>query len=157
MTDHGPPRPPRTPSRPPAAEPPARPYLLPSPNAATNLVIADIVMRGASSLMREGVERKIAQASHNSADDTDPPSPGRGMMRTLALYGASRLATRSPLGLGLVVGALAVKTLYDIGKARETRQRDEGDAGADSATGAETGPPRPTGKQAAQTRKRALD
>ena len=39
------------------------------------------------------------------------------------LWGASRLATRSPVGLAVVAGGLAAKVLYDRGKAIEQRRR----------------------------------
>lgn len=96
---------------------------VPSPNPATNLVIASIVLRGASSLVRQSFEDRIARASASDDEHAQELLDGRTMITTLALYGASKLATRSPVGLGLVAGSLVLKTLYDRGKARQKRLR----------------------------------
>ena len=100
-----------------------RNFLLPSPDATTNLLIADIVVRSASTLFRKNVERRVARASRSNRQEAEDLLKGRSMLKTLALYSASKIATRSPLGLGLVVGGLAIKTLYDVGKAREDAER----------------------------------
>nr|WP_298930451.1 hypothetical protein [uncultured Erythrobacter sp.] len=98
--------------------------LLPlSPNPATNLVIADIVVRGASSLFRKGVEQKVAEKTAHDQNEARQVLDGRGIVTTLGLYGASKLATRSPVGLGIVAGGLVLKTLYDRGKDRQRRLR----------------------------------
>ena len=97
---------------------------VPSSNPATNLVIADIVIRGASRLFRESVERRVAEASVADKNKARELLDGRTMLTSLALYGASKLATRSPVGLGVVAGGLVIKTLYDRGKARQIRERD---------------------------------
>jgi hypothetical protein len=41
----------------------------------------------------------------------------------LALWGASRFAMRSPVGLAVVAGGLAAKVLYDRGKQVQARRR----------------------------------
>ena len=96
-------------------------HLMPSPEAATNLLLADIILRSASSLFRRNVERKVAHASAKTEAEAQELLDGKTLIKTLALYGASKLATRSPLGLGVVAGGLALKTLYDRGKARQRR------------------------------------
>jgi len=96
-------------------------HLMPSPDAATNLLLADIILRSASSLFRRNVERKVAHASAKTEAEAQELLDGKTMIKTLALYGASKLATRSPVGLGVVAGSLALKTLYDRGKARRRR------------------------------------
>lgn len=109
-----------------AARKPARHLPLPSENPATNLLIADIVLRGASTLLRKNVEKRVAKASAHSSEEAEKLLDGRTMLTTLGLYGASRLATRSVPGLALVTGGLVLKTLYDRGKAvrrRKGRQR----------------------------------
>lgn len=94
----------------------------PSPDPGTNLMIADIVLRGASNLLRRKVEQRIALATAETEEEARDALDGRTLMKTAALYGASRLATRSPAGLGVVVGALVIKSLYDRGKALERRK-----------------------------------
>ncbi|MFL0355757.1 hypothetical protein ACI5KX_04695 [Erythrobacter sp. GH1-10] len=95
----------------------------PSPNPATNLLIADIVVRGASNLFRKNVEKRIAKASYEDDEKAIKALDGRTVLTTLGLYGASKLATRSPLGLGVVAGGLVLKTLYDRGRQRQRRRR----------------------------------
>ena len=103
-------------------------HLMPSPDAATNLLLADIVLRSASSLFRRNVERKVVQASAKTEAEANELLNGKTLIKTLALYGASKLATRSPIGLGVVAGSLALKTLYDRGKARRRRLAQAGNA-----------------------------
>ena len=99
---------------------------LPSTNPATNLLIADIVVRGASSLLRESVQKRVARASSESENEARAVLDGRTLITTLGLYGASKLATRSVPGLAIVTGGLLAKTLYDRGKARQRRRRGAG-------------------------------
>lgn len=108
-----------------AAQEAQSPHLIPSPNAATNLLLADIILRSASTLFRRSVESKIVHSSAKSEAEADKLLNGRSVIKTLALYSASKLATRSPLGLGVVAGSLALKTLYDRGKARRRRLAEE--------------------------------
>ncbi len=99
---------------------PAR--LLPSPEATTNLLVTDILLRSASRLFRQNVERRVASASAVDETEAEELIDGKTLIRSLALYGASRLATKSPVGLGVVAGGLALKTLYDRGKARQRHE-----------------------------------
>lgn len=88
-------------------------------------------MRGAATLFRESVEKRVANASAQKrvelADElAGEPEPqemrdGRTLITTLGLYGASKLASRSLPGLLIVTGGLLAKTLYDRGKARQRR------------------------------------
>jgi hypothetical protein len=96
----------------------------PSTNPATNLLIADIVLRGASSLFRKNVESRVAEANYGP-EQARETLDGRTILTTLALYGASKVATRSVPGLALVAGGLVLKTLYDRGKTRELGEHAE--------------------------------
>ncbi len=95
---------------------------LPSPDPVTNLVIADIVLRGAGSLLRQKLEKGLITGQLDG-DKARQLVEGRGMASSLALWGASRLATRSPIGLAVVAGGLAAKVLYDRGKRIEAKRR----------------------------------
>ncbi|OBV12353.1 Guanylate kinase [Erythrobacter dokdonensis DSW-74] len=95
---------------------------LPSPDPVTNLVIADIVLRGAGSLLRQRLEKGLLTGQLDG-DKAKHLVESRGMVSTLALWGASRLATRSPVGLAVVAGGLAAKVLYDRGKQIEAKRR----------------------------------
>ncbi len=104
-----------------AADNASRPSLLPSPDASTNLIITDIIVRSASTFFRKGLEKRVAKASAVEDQDAEHLIDSRGLVKSLTLYGMSRIATRSPLGLGVVAGGLVAKTLYDRGKARQKR------------------------------------
>lgn len=95
---------------------------LPSPAAGTNLVIADIVLRAAGGLLRNRMEKGLLVASYDKAK-AEKLVDGRSIATSVALWGANRLATRSPLGLAVVAGGLAAKVLYDRGKQLEAKRR----------------------------------
>ncbi|HSF11793.1 MAG TPA: hypothetical protein VLA50_02375 [Erythrobacter sp.] len=95
---------------------------LPSPIAGTNLVIADIVLRAAGGLLRNRMEKGLLVASYDKAK-ADKLVDGRSVATSLALWGASRIATRSPIGLAVVAGGLAAKVFYDRGKRLEAKRR----------------------------------
>lgn len=95
---------------------------LPSPIAGTNLIIADIVMRAAGGLLRNRMEKGLLIKSYDKAK-AEKLVDGRNLATSLALWGASRIATRSPVGLAVVAGGLAAKVLYDRGKRLEGQRR----------------------------------
>lgn len=95
---------------------------LPSPHAGTNLVIADIVLRAAGSLVRNRMEKGLLIASYDKAK-SERLVDGRSFITSMALWGASRIATRSPLGLAVVTGGLAAKALYDRGKRIDAKRK----------------------------------
>lgn len=104
------------------AERAAKKLPLPSPSATTNVVIADIVLRAAGSLLRDRMEKGILVRSYDKPK-AHRMIEGRGVTTSLALWGASHLARRSPLGLALVAGGLAAKVFYDRGKRLEVERR----------------------------------
>jgi hypothetical protein len=93
---------------------------LPSTDPATNFLIADIVLRAAGDFARERIEKKTLAHTYSRAAAEDIVG-GQSLAKTIALYGISRIATRSPAGLALVAGGLILKALYDRGKNREAR------------------------------------
>jgi len=97
---------------------------LPITNPGTNLLIADVVLRGAGKVMRETLERRMLVANYDP-DRAREHSDGRTILSSLAVYGASKLASRSAPGLALVAGGLVLKTLYDRGKNLQLARRDE--------------------------------
>lgn len=106
---------------------------LPSPIAGTNLVIADIVLRAAGGLLRNRMEKGLLVASYDKAK-AEKLVDGRSLATSVALWGASRLATRSPLGLAVVAGGLAAKVLYDRGKRLNANRRKRKQIGTQSDT-----------------------
>ncbi|WP_301750394.1 hypothetical protein [uncultured Erythrobacter sp.] len=95
---------------------------LPSPVAGTNLVIADIVLRAAGGMLRNRMERGFLVKSYDKAK-ADKLVDGRGLATSVALWGASHLARRSPIGLAVVAGGLAAKVFYDRGKRLEAKRK----------------------------------
>lgn len=95
---------------------------LPSPDPVTNLMIADIVLRGAGAMLRHRLEKGLLTGQVDR-DKARRLVDNRSMVSTLALWGASRLATRSPVGLAVIAGGLAAKVLYDRGKRLESSRR----------------------------------
>jgi hypothetical protein len=95
---------------------------LPSPVASTNLVIADIVFRAAGGLLRDRMEKGLLIKSYDKSK-AERLVDGRGLATSVALWGASHLARRSPLGLAVVAGGLAAKVFYDRGRRLEKRRQ----------------------------------
>lgn len=100
---------------------------LPSPLAATNLIIANIVLGAAGGLLRDRMEKGLLVKSYGGTDKgrarANQLVDGRGLATSVALWGASHLARRSPLGLAVVAGGLAAKVFYDRGKRLEARRK----------------------------------
>ena len=83
-----------------------------SPNPMTNLVIADLVLRGGGQLLRHAVERNVLGIKF-SKDKAANIVKGRSMAQTLIGTAIARIAMRSVPGAILVGGGLLAKTLYD--------------------------------------------
>lgn len=98
----------------------------PSPNPATNLILADIALRGGGRLLRHAVERTLLGTKYSSAKARDIVA-GRGMVQTLVGTAVARIATRSVPGAIIVGGGLLAKTLYDRGRDRAAAKA-EGEA-----------------------------
>ena len=96
----------------------------PSPNAATNLAIADIALRGGAALVRHTIERAVLGKKYGPRKAAKVIK-GRSLKESL-LHGAlARVALRSVPGAIVVGGVLVAKTLYDRNKAREARRKGE--------------------------------
>jgi hypothetical protein len=106
---------------------------MPSPDPNTNLMIADIVLRGSSLFLRRKLKDRMLLEEYQP-DEVAKFKDGKGLIRTVGLLGASRLATGSLPGLAAVAGGLVAKTLYDRGKARQMRRRRARKAAAGRST-----------------------
>ena len=84
----------------------------PSTNPATNLLIIDVAMRGASMLFWRGMEKAMLRARYNQEKASDIVK-GRSMIQSAASTGAARLATRSVPGFLVVTGGLLAKAVFD--------------------------------------------
>lgn len=102
----------------------AKPDALPGPstNPATNLIIADIVMRGVGRVVRNSLHKGVLRTRY-SQDKARKIVENRSVVQTLAIYGVTKLATRSVPGALLVGSGLIAKTLYDRGQSRREAKR----------------------------------
>ena len=98
----------------------------PSQNPATNLLLADIVIRVIGRLTRQTVEKTMLGKRYGEEFAQDVVQ-NKSKMHTLAAYGVTKFATRSVPG-ALIVGSIAAtKILFDYGKSRRDARR-SGDA-----------------------------
>jgi hypothetical protein len=105
----------------------------PSGNPATNLLILDIAIRGASLLAARGIEQAALQLRYRR-DKAGQIVEGRSMLSTLAATGAARVATRSVPGFLLVTGGLLAKALIDRSlHPREARRKGDKQLAAQAA------------------------
>ena len=94
----------------------------PSTNPATNLIIADIAMRGIGRLVRNSLHKGVLRTRY-SRDKAKDIVENRSAVQTLAIYGITKVATRSVPGALLVGSGLLVKTLFDRGLSRREAKR----------------------------------
>jgi hypothetical protein len=84
----------------------------PSPSPATNLLLADLALRGGGQLLRRAVEYGLLGTAF-TPDKAKNLIKGRSMGQTLIGTAIARIATRSVPGALIVGGGLLAKTLYD--------------------------------------------
>jgi hypothetical protein len=96
----------------------------PSPNPMTNLLIADLVLRGGGRLLRQLVETNVLKTKY-SPDKARKIVKGRGLAQTLISTAVARVATRSVPGAILVGGGLLAKALYDRSRGAEAKAEGE--------------------------------
>lgn len=84
----------------------------PSTNPATNLLIQDILLRSAGRLTRHTLEKGLLRRRYD-AEQAHRIVKNRSMVKTLATYGVTKVATQSLPGALLVGGGLLIKTIYD--------------------------------------------
>lgn len=98
----------------------------PSPNPKTNLLVADVALRGGAALVRHAIERGLLGQAYG-------PDKARKMMKrrsigeSLASAAVARLALRSVPGAILVGGGLLAKTLFERRKENRRKQLERED------------------------------
>jgi len=90
----------------------------PSPNPATNLLIADVVLRGGGALLKRAIEAGLLGATSVGKNKAKKVIKGRSLSRSLVGTMIARVATRSVPGALIVGGGLLAKTLYDRRRGR---------------------------------------
>lgn len=108
----------------------------PSPNPATNVLIAEILVRSAGRLARRAMEKGLLKARFEK-DQAAAIVEGRGLAHSLVSTTVARVATRSVPGALLVGGGLLAKTLYDRSISRRKARRRGEKALAEQADKAE--------------------
>lgn len=94
----------------------------PSPNPATNLLIAEIAVASAGRLARRSMEKGLLKARFEKQQAVAIVE-GRGMVHTMVTAAVARMATRSVPGALLVGGGLFAKVLYDRSISRRKARR----------------------------------
>lgn len=94
----------------------------PSPNPATNLLVADIAMRTAMRLFRRTLEKGLLHARFDPAKAHEIVE-GRTLGKTLVSAAAARMATKSIPGALLVGGGILGKALLDRSISRRKAAR----------------------------------
>lgn len=94
----------------------------PSPNPATNVLIAEILVRSAGRLARRAMEKGMLKARFER-EQAVAIIEGRGLAHTLVSTTVARVATRSVPGALLVGGGLLAKTLFDRSISRRKARR----------------------------------
>lgn len=97
----------------------------PSPNPHTNLLIADVALRGGTMLARRAVERGLLGSKY-APRKAKAIMRGRTFGETLVHSAIARFAMQSVPGAIIVGGGLIAKTLYD--RSRPHQARVEGEA-----------------------------
>ena len=98
----------------------------PTENPATNLMLADVVMRMGSYVLRGGVEKAFLRKRYDKETARDIKD-NRPIWLTLSSIAVAKFATRSVPGAAIVGTGILGKVLYDHSKARRSQKR-EGDA-----------------------------
>jgi hypothetical protein len=94
----------------------------PSPNPATNVLIAEILVRSGGRLARRALEKGLLKARFEP-EQAVGIIEGRGLTHTLVSTAVARVATRSVPGALLVSGGLFAKTLFDRTISRRKARR----------------------------------
>lgn len=94
----------------------------PSPNPATNLLIAEIAVSSAGRIARRSMEKGLLQARFEP-EQAVAIVEGRGMVHTMLTAAVARVATRSVPGALLVGGGLFAKVLYDRSRSRREARK----------------------------------
>ncbi|HYD23718.1 MAG TPA: hypothetical protein VEB68_02905 [Croceibacterium sp.] len=84
----------------------------PSTNPATNLLIMDVAMRGATLVFGRVIEKALLRARYDPGKAADVVK-GRTFVQSMAATGAARVATKSVPGFLLVSGGLLAKAIFD--------------------------------------------
>ena len=97
----------------------------PSPNPASNLIMANAIVRTGSILLRKAVDKRLLRGRYGK-DTAEAAADNRGLGSTLTSLALAKMATKSSTGAVVVTGGMLAKTLYDRRQAKKARAK--GDA-----------------------------
>ncbi len=92
----------------------------PTPNPASNLIMADIAMRTGTYVLRGAVEKGLLRGRYGK-DAASEMVENRSLAKSLTGFALAKLATRSLPGAVVVGSGMLAKTLFDRGKSRRAR------------------------------------
>jgi hypothetical protein len=93
-----------------------------STNPATNLLIADVVLRGLSRLIRGNIEKTMLSAQYEP-EEAKRILKGQTLGQRAVQLTASRVAMRSIPGALLVTGGLLAKAMFDRSRSKREAER----------------------------------
>ena len=96
----------------------------PSPNPASNLIMADILIRAGSYVVRSAVEKGLLKGRYGK-DTAREILRNRSAVQTFASFAAAKVASRSVPGAAIVGSGIAAKTLFDLSSKRRARLKGE--------------------------------
>lgn len=96
----------------------------PSPNPASNLIMANALVRTGSILLRKAVDKRMLRGRFGK-ETAQSIVENQGMGTTLTSLALSRLASRSTTGAIAVGGGMIAKTLYDRRQAKKAQAKGE--------------------------------
>lgn len=107
----------------------------PSSNPATNLIMANAIIRAGSILFRKAVEKRMLKDRYGK-DTAQSIVENQGMGANLLSLGMARMAAKSSTGAVVVGGGMLAKTLYDRRQAKKARAKGDAQLLEDAAEGA---------------------
>ncbi|MBD59928.1 MAG: hypothetical protein CL808_07400 [Citromicrobium sp.] len=83
-----------------------------SPNPASNLIMANAIVRTGSILLRKAVDKRMLQKRYGK-ETAEAAVENQGLGSTIVSFLMARTAAKSSTGAILVGGGMLAKTLYD--------------------------------------------
>jgi len=96
----------------------------PSPNPASNLIMANVLVRIGSIMLRKAVDKRLLR-DHFGKDTAKAVAENQGIGSTLTSVALSKMATRSNTGAIVVGSGMLAKTLYDRRQGKKARRKGE--------------------------------
>tara|TARA_B100000678_G_scaffold274279_1_gene265270 strand:- start:246 stop:650 length:405 start_codon:yes stop_codon:yes gene_type:complete len=106
----------------------------PSSNPATNLIMANAIVRTGAILLRRTVDKRMLRNRYGK-DTADAAVANQGLVSTVASFLMAKMATRSSTGAIVVTSGMLAKTLYDRRQSRKAQAKGDAEILEDAAEG----------------------